>query len=161
MLRDLLKPSLKVVFCGTAAGNRSARLGAYYAGRGNRFWAVLHRTGLTATQLSPQEYERLLEYGIGLTDLVKGRAGMDSGLTGEDFDRDTLRRNILHFQPKILAFNGRRAAQEFFRIKKVPYGFLTETIGSTRVCVLPSTSAAARGYWDEAPWYELARQARS
>lgn len=31
ILPDVLKPGLKVVFCGTAAGNRSATNGAYYA----------------------------------------------------------------------------------------------------------------------------------
>jgi TDG/mug DNA glycosylase family protein len=38
VLPDVLKPGLKVVFCGTAVGNKSARASAYYAGRGNQFW---------------------------------------------------------------------------------------------------------------------------
>jgi len=50
ILPDVLKPGLKVVFCGTAAGNRSAKIKAYYAGRDNQFWAVLHRIGLTPRQ---------------------------------------------------------------------------------------------------------------
>lgn len=37
VLPDLLRPGLRVVFCGTAAGAASALSGAYYAGRGNRF----------------------------------------------------------------------------------------------------------------------------
>ena len=41
-LPDLLLPDLRVVFVGTAAGKRSAELGHYYAGRGNRFWRTLH-----------------------------------------------------------------------------------------------------------------------
>ncbi|GEO17500.1 hypothetical protein [Microvirga aerophila] len=36
-LPEVLLPNLKIVFCGTAAGNRSAASGAYYAQPGNRF----------------------------------------------------------------------------------------------------------------------------
>src|SRR2546427_10087333 len=50
-LPDLLAPSLRVVFVGTAAGRESAAK-CYYAGRGNRFWRTLHEVGLT-----PRLYE--------------------------------------------------------------------------------------------------------
>ena len=47
MLPDYLSPGLKVVFVGTAAGERSAARGHYYAGRGNKFWELLWEAGLT------------------------------------------------------------------------------------------------------------------
>ena len=37
VLPDLIKPGLKIVFCGTAAGTVSAKRGAYYAHPQNRF----------------------------------------------------------------------------------------------------------------------------
>ncbi|MPR05585.1 hypothetical protein FS320_00765 [Microvirga tunisiensis] len=40
-LPDVLLQSLKIVFCGLAAGNRSAASGAYYAQPGNRFWSAV------------------------------------------------------------------------------------------------------------------------
>ncbi|MCE8471073.1 hypothetical protein LZ189_18835, partial [Rhodovulum sulfidophilum] len=46
ILPDFVAPDLRSVFCGMAAGPRSAELGLYYAGHGNRFWPVLHRAGL-------------------------------------------------------------------------------------------------------------------
>lgn len=46
VLPDVLKPDLKIVFCGTAAGRESAARGAYYAGSGNSFWKTLHEVGL-------------------------------------------------------------------------------------------------------------------
>jgi G:T/U-mismatch repair DNA glycosylase len=55
-LDDLLEPGLTIVFCGTAAGLRSAALAQYYAGPGNQFWKVLAQVGLTPRQLSPHEY---------------------------------------------------------------------------------------------------------
>ncbi|WP_422392985.1 G/U mismatch-specific DNA glycosylase [Moorella humiferrea] len=86
ILPDVIKPGLKVIFCGMAAGNRSATIGSYYAGRGNQFWAVLYRIGLTPRQLQPREYRSLLSYGIGLTDLVKSVSGNDNTLDNEFFD---------------------------------------------------------------------------
>ena len=68
MLPDVLASDLKVVFCGTAVGDQSARRKAYYAGRGNKFWTILYRTGLTPIMLEPEEYEKLLDFDIGLTD---------------------------------------------------------------------------------------------
>jgi G:T/U-mismatch repair DNA glycosylase len=44
VLPDLLRPGLRIVFCGTAAGTASARAGAYYAGPGNAFWPTLAGT---------------------------------------------------------------------------------------------------------------------
>jgi TDG/mug DNA glycosylase family protein len=34
-----------------------------------------------------------------------------------------------------------------------------ETIGRTEVFVLPSTSGAARGYWNDSYWHDLAKVA--
>jgi TDG/mug DNA glycosylase family protein len=64
ILPDVLQPNLKVVFCGTAVSRRSAEVGAYYAGRGNRFWEMLHRSGLTPRKLAPHKFPAVLEFGI-------------------------------------------------------------------------------------------------
>ena len=77
ILPDRLRPGLKLVFCGTAAGRQSALSGTYYAHGQNKFWATLHRVGLTPHLFQPQEYEKLWELGIGLTDIAKHVYGMD------------------------------------------------------------------------------------
>ena len=147
-----MAPGLKLVVCGSAAGTRSAELGAYYAGPGNQFWGMLHRVGLTPTLLRPADFRTVIQYGIGLTDIVKTSFGADSSLRPADFDRDALRRRIETFQPGILAFNGKRSASAFFG-ESVSYGYqLSRDIGLTRVYVAPSTSGAARGFWDESLW---------
>lgn len=154
-----MAPGLRLVVCGSAAGTRSAEVGAYYAGPGNRFWGMLHRVGLTPAVLAPAEFRSVLAYGIGLTDIVKTAFGPDSGLRPADFDRDGLRQRIETFQPRILAFNGKRSAEAFFG-KSVAYGHqLSQNIGATRVYVAPSTSGAARGFWDEGYWRLVAEAA--
>lgn len=156
VLEDLLKPGLQVVFCGTAAGTASARAKAYYAGPGNAFWRTLYATGLTPTQLAPSEYGRLLEFGIGLTDLCKIRHGSDVEVGTEEFDSDGLRARIARVEPAYLAFNGKNAARGALE-RQVSLGPQEERIGGAAVWVLPSTSGAARSYWDIEPWEELAR----
>ena len=155
ILPDILAPGLRLVFCGTAAGKVSAEKGAYYAGPGNRFWPTLHEIGLTPRRLEPAEFPQALEFGIGLTDVAKAVSGADSDLPRHGFDAEALRLKITHAAPEALAFNGKRAAQEFFG-GSVSYGRQSERVGSTVVFVLPSTSGAARRYWDISYWRKLA-----
>ncbi|MFO7323170.1 MAG: mismatch-specific DNA-glycosylase [Chloroflexota bacterium] len=160
VLPDILGPGLKVVFCGTAAGRISAREGAYYAGPGNLFWQMLYQMGLTPRVLEPHEYVTVRQYGIGLTDLAKHTSGADKSLRVQDFDTAALRWKIKMHAPLALAFNGKRAAQEFYGRRNIPYGRLREPLGSTAVFVLPSTSSLARRFWDESAWMELAEWLR-
>lgn len=155
ILPDVLAPNLKVMFCGTQAGAQSASVGAYYAGRGNRFYETLFRIGLTPRQLAPTDYMQLLNYGIGLTDIAKHTSGADKLLKAAHFDSAGLREKIVQYAPRVLAFNGKRSAQAFLRTQ-VAYGLQPDQIGATRIFVLPSTSGAARKFWDERYWQELA-----
>ncbi len=156
VLPDLLKPGLTVVFCGTAAGSKSAKVGAYYAGPGNQFWGVLHRIGLTPRRLVPQEFRELLNFGMGLTDLWKETSGSDSEVAVTEPDVQSLSSRVLKYSPHVLAFNGKSSAEAFLG-HSTSYGRQPERIGRTEVFVLPSTSGAARAYWDESYWHELAK----
>jgi TDG/mug DNA glycosylase family protein len=148
---------MRIVFCGTAAGTRSAELRQPYAGPGNKFWWVLAEVGLTPRVLSPPEFRDLPQYGIGLTDIAKHASGADSGLKTADFDAAALEQRIRGAAPGVLAFNGKRAAREFYG-KGVAYGE-AEPIGETRALVLPSTSGLAVRFWDIEPWREAAASA--
>jgi double-stranded uracil-DNA glycosylase len=160
MLNNLLTYNLKIVICGTAAGTKSAQLKQYYAKPGNRFWKALFEVGLTPTLLKPSEYENLLSFGIGLTDLVKTKSGMDSTLEKDDFDTITFDESIKKYAPKILCFNGKRAAETYLQ-RPADYGLQPETIGMTKIFVAPSTSGAASKFWDIEIWRELANLSNS
>lgn len=156
ILPDILVPNLDVVFCGTAAGAVSAKRGAYYAGPGNMFWKTLHLIGLTPHQLEPEDFPTVTQYRIGLTDIAKHTSGADSDLATSDFDADALRQKIEKVAPTTLAFNGKRSAQEYFGFKRLNYGLQASKIGTTAIFVLPSTSGAARKFWDIQQWFTLA-----
>jgi TDG/mug DNA glycosylase family protein len=160
ILPDVLKPGLRIVFCGTAPGAASARAGAYYAGPGNRFWTTLHEVGLTPALLSPAEFARLPEFGLGLTDISKTASGSDQEVGRRGFDPARLAAAIAAIAPAHLAFNGKNAARGALG-RQVDYGRQPYLLGGATVWVLPSTSGAARRYWDIGPWHDLARAAGS
>jgi TDG/mug DNA glycosylase family protein len=155
MLPDVLVHGLRIVFCGYAAGTASARAGAYYAGPGNRFWLTLHEVGLTPVLLAPVEFARLPDFGIGLTDVSKTASGSDQEVGRRGVDPERLTAAIAAVEPTHLAFNGKNAARAALG-RPVAYGAQSERIGGATVRVLPSTSGAARRFWDIGPWRELA-----
>lgn len=156
ILEDLLRANLRLVICGTAAGTRSAQLGAYYAGPGNKFWRTIHAIGLTPHLVAPEEWRSLDAFGIGFTDMEKHHFGMDKDLPVGCFDAKRLQAAIEAFQPDTLAFNGKAAARAFYGLKPIEYGRHEKGIGKTAIWVLPSTSGAASGAWSIGPWQALA-----
>ena len=154
ILPDLLQPGLRLVFCGTAAGKRSAAERAYYAHPGNLFWSALFEAGMTPRQLTPSEFPLLPEYGIRLTDLAKRHSGNDDELPRDAFNVPALIAKIERHQPRLLAFTSKNAARTALG-HAVDYGLQHESIGNTRLFVLPSPSGRARGHWDLLPWEAL------
>jgi TDG/mug DNA glycosylase family protein len=159
ILPDVLRPGLRLVFCGTAAGKRSAAEGAYYAHPGNMFWRALFEADLTPRQLAPSEFPLLPDYGIGLTDLAKRHAGNDNELPRDAFDVPALIAKIERHAPRILAFTSKHAARAVLN-RAVDYGLQDKTIADTQLFVLPSPSGQARGHWNVAPWQALAECVR-
>lgn len=160
ILPDLLQPGLALVFCGTAAGRRSAAERAYYAHPGNLFWRALFEAGLTPRLLAPAEFPQLNSYGIGLTDLAKRHSGNDDELPRDAFDVPALCTKIERHAPRLLAFTSKNAARAALG-HAVSYGLQDAMIGSTQLFVLPSPSGQARGHWHIEPWLALGRMYRA
>ena len=118
---------------------------------------MLHEVGLTSRVLRPPEFRALLEFGIGLTDVAKHAVGRDDVLVPDDFDGAAVIDKVERYKPGVLAFVGKRAAREVLGRKPGGYGEQDVTVGVSSVWVMPSTSGAARGFWDVAPWQALAR----
>ena len=158
VLPDVLGYGLNVVFCGTAAGSKSAKEGQYYARGNNKFWTVLADAGFVPVRLRPSQFKTVLDHDIGLTDLNKEQSGRDDDLTSDAYDVGGLVEQVREYRPRVLAFTSKRAARVFYDRKKVMWGRQPSPVGNTIVWVLPSTSGAAQPHWRKLKhlWYELA-----
>jgi TDG/mug DNA glycosylase family protein len=146
--RSGLAPGLRVVFCGTAAGRDSASLGHYYAGTGNPFWTYLDRAKVTSEPLFPSTDHRVLEFGVGLTDLAKKvAASSDRGLR-KHYDVAGFVAKMDRYQPLWVAFRGKEAAKEVSRALghggAVSLGKQEWGMANAHVFVLPSASGSNR-----------------
>ncbi|HXJ02949.1 MAG TPA: mismatch-specific DNA-glycosylase [Micropepsaceae bacterium] len=156
-LPDLLASGLDVVFVGTAAGERSAKEKTYYAHPGNRFWRTLAEIRLTSRKFEPSEYRKLLEHGVGFTDLCKTESGMDHAVSR--FDLAGFEQKILKYRPRALAFTSKKAGSIWLHCstRDICCGKLPNTRENfPTVFVLPSPSGAASGHWKIEPWQKLA-----
>ena len=157
LVPDLLAPNLRLVFCGTAPSNASAAAKSYYAKPGNKFWPALHQVGIAPRRFAPHEYPHLLLLGIGLTDLCKVHSGIDSALPDDAFDLDAFRQKIEKYQPALVAFTSKNAAQSALG-HAVDYGRQDDVWGATRFFVLPSPSGLATRYFKLDMWAALAKE---
>ena len=67
---DVAAPGLRILFVGINPGLYSGAVGHHFARPGNRFWTALALSGLTDGVLSPFEERRLLDAGLGITNIV-------------------------------------------------------------------------------------------
>lgn len=141
-LPDYLEPGLEVVFVGFNPGDRSSRVGHYYAGRGNQFWNFLYESGLVPRRLQPEDDSSIVEFGVGLTDLVKRWSRSSSDLDPADYRLGipTLAAKLQAVAPRVVAFNG-KGAYEKYAGRPAQLGWQQDARGAAwRVFVLPSTS---------------------
>jgi TDG/mug DNA glycosylase family protein len=140
-LPDHLRKGMKLVIVGCNPSESSVRVGHYYAGRGNQFWPMLYEGGVVPEPFDYHDDKRVIEFGVGLTDLVKRPTKGVDELTRGDFaeGRIVLSQKIEEVAPHVVAFNGKQTYEQFAQ-RKCKYGIQKELLYGARVYVLPSTS---------------------
>src|SRR5690348_5271649 len=79
ILRDRVRPPVRVLFVGINPGIRSAQIGHHFAGYSNRFWKLLFESGLVPDPIRAEDDHRLTEWGYGITNLVpRATPGIDT-----------------------------------------------------------------------------------
>jgi double-stranded uracil-DNA glycosylase len=150
LLRDRIEPDVRVLFVGINPGLRSAATGHHFAGYSNRFWKLLHGSGLVPEPITYADDHRLPEWGFGITNLVpRATAGIDT-LKPDDYRAGArvLLKKIRRYRPEILALVGvtvwramlEALGETELRRQPVALGFQKLTIEGARVCVLPNPS---------------------
>jgi TDG/mug DNA glycosylase family protein len=146
-LSDFLRPGLDLVFVGINPGVRSAAAGHHYAGPSNLFWPLLYESGLVTEPLTFRDDERVLEWGIGLTNMVARSSPGLADLSLEELRAGaaSVRRKLRRYQPAFACFNGKRIF-EVFAVRPCEMGLQPERVGVTQLYVMPSTSPRGASY---------------
>jgi len=164
-LPDLVQPNLQALFVGTNPGAKSARIGHYFAGTSNMFWRLLYESNLTFERLNTKLDYKVLEYGYGLTDVIKRPTRSTSDLNKKD-SRNSLRRLekiVEKNYPKIVVFVGKTGFRHFIDNyeKELAYGNQRFEIGHSKVYLVPSTSGqsfADTKYHEKLFWFKYLRK---
>lgn len=145
---DILGVGLRVVFCGINPSLYSAAVGHHFARPGNHFWPAIHRAGFTDRLLSPFEDHRLLEYGLGVTNIAD-RATATADLVREDELLAGARRRtrkLRRFRPAAVAFLGISAYRMAFGKPNATLGEQPEKLAGCAAWVLPNPSGLNAHY---------------
>lgn len=139
---DVIAPGLTILFCGINPGLYSAATGHHFARPGNRFWPALHLAGFTDRLLRPWEERLLLDYGLGVTNLVARATASAAELTADELRRarQRLARKIRRFRPRCLAVLGIGAYRLAFDRPRARVGRQPEPFETAELWVLPNPS---------------------
>ncbi|MGB7433942.1 MAG: mismatch-specific DNA-glycosylase [Candidatus Acidiferrum sp.] len=145
-LPDYLRKGMKLVIVGCNPTESSVRAGHYYAGRNNQFWPTLFESGVVPEPFDYPDDRRIIEFGIGLTDLVKRPTRGAEELKREDFaeGRIVLSQKLEEFGPRVVAFNGKMTYEQFAQ-RKCKFGLQKELLYGAQVYVLPATGGQVTG----------------
>lgn len=158
-LADVIADDLVVLFCGANPGLSSAAARAPFATPGDRWWPALYESGFTPRRLAPHEAHELLALGLGLTSLVRRPTVGVAELAKAEFVEGgrLLRRRVLARRPRWLAVLGVTAYRAAFGRPDAAVGLQEDTIGSTRLWILPNPSGLNAHYPPRALATEFAR----
>jgi TDG/mug DNA glycosylase family protein len=156
LLKDRIRPGVRVLLVGINPGVRSALTGHHFAGYSNRFWKLLADSGLVPGPITYEDDDRLPEWGLGITNLVpRPTRGIDELTTHEYLaGRRALERKIRRYSPRIVALVGVTLARSLLR--QTPR--LVGTRGERVTPAVPPPSTASNERRDPASTPDLGLQ---
>jgi len=145
---DVIAPGLRVLFCGINPGLYSGAVGHHFARPGNRFWPALFAAGFTNRLLSPFEERELLDYRLGITNIVARATASADVLTSEELVTGACRlaRKVRRYEPAAVAFLGISAYRIAFGRLKAGLGKQRERLANAEVWILPNPSGLNAHY---------------
>ncbi len=156
-LKDRIRPGLRVLLVGINPGVRSAITGHHFAGYSNRFWKLLSESGLTPEPIRYEDDERLLEWGLGITNLIpRPTPGIDDLDLSEYINGwKILDRKIRRYRPEVVALVGVTVFRAILPLldtappKGNPQNVIgpqPQTVHGARIFVLPNPSGRNANY---------------
>lgn len=148
MVKDSLRKNLLILFIGFNPSPTSSDTGNPYAHRSNRFYRILHESGLTPVLHLPAEHRQMLTlYGYGFTNIVSRTTRRADELQTEELvaGRRVIMAKLKRFSPCIACFVGKGVYRPYSGRSQFSYGFQTDTaIKGIREFVGPATSGLVR-----------------
>jgi double-stranded uracil-DNA glycosylase len=147
-LPDIIAGSLDVLFCGINPGMKAAATGHHFAGRNNRFWRVIHLAGFTPVEISPWEDHAILQYGCGVTSVVRRPTARADQLSPQEFISAAaeFEQKIARHAPRVVAFLGKAAYCALSGQRDVAWGLQPNRMQGACVWVLPNPSGRNRAF---------------
>jgi TDG/mug DNA glycosylase family protein len=147
-LPDVVGTGIDVLFCGINPSLMSAARGHHFARPGNRFWPALHLAGLTPRRLTPDEDRELLEYGLGVTNLVDRPTRTAAELHPDEFREGAaaLAALVRRYRPRVVAVLGVTAWRTAFGHPRDGVGRQSTGLAGAEAWVLPNPSGLNAHY---------------
>lgn len=141
-LPDVVGSGCKILFAGINPGLYTAATRTHFGRPGNRFWPGLFQAGITTRQLHPTEQWKLVDQGIGITNLVPWATKSADELSTEQIAMgiQLLRELVAKVQPAWLGVLGVTTLRVALGQKNIGMGPLGEKWGKTGIWVLPNPS---------------------
>ena len=134
---DLVGPGLRLLFVGINPGLWTAAVQTHFAHPTNRFYPALAAAGITEGEvdrvagMTDADRTRLLERGVGITNLVPRATARASELTREELRAggERLLGFVSEHRPRVVAIAGITAYREAFDEPRAVLGRQPETLG--------------------------------
>ncbi|KAJ5623535.1 hypothetical protein N7490_012140 [Penicillium lividum] len=120
LLRDSIPPNLILLLIGLNPGLTTARTGFSYSHPSNRFWHLLHSSGITSVRHPPSDTYRLPElYSVGNTNIVARPTRDASMLTKAEMDEGVpiLEAKIAAQRPEAVCLVGKSIWEAVWRVR--------------------------------------------
>ncbi|KAK5663552.1 hypothetical protein OQA88_3983 [Cercophora sp. LCS_1] len=120
LLPDAIAPNLIVLFVGLNPGIQTARTGHAYAHPTNKFWPLLHTSGVTPRLCSPTEdgdMPRL--FNLGLTNIVSRPSRNGAELSKQEMDAGVaiLESKARRWRPESMCVVGKSIWESLWRVR--------------------------------------------
>ncbi|MET3651251.1 G/U mismatch-specific DNA glycosylase [Dyella japonica] len=147
-LPDIIGDHLTLLFCGINPGMTAATAGHHFVNRSNRFWRVLHLAGFTPREIPPEQDRTILDYGYGLTAVVRRATARADQLSRDEFTAAAAEftQKIARRAPRFVAFLGKPAYAALSGQRDIVWGEQPGQLEGAAIWVVPNPSGRNRAF---------------
>lgn len=119
-LPDAMAPNMLVLFCGLNPGVRTAQTGHAYSHPSNRFWKLMHSSGVLPVPCTADEDRTLpARFRMGLTNIVARPSRNGAELSKAEMDEGVavLEEKVRRWRPEVVCVVGKSIWESVWRVR--------------------------------------------